>query len=112
MRRLRTVEVLDPDNSPYWQQQTNKLLTRRSNFAVTVTDDKILIMGGYDGHGVTNVCEMFIDGDADHDGPDGGGGQYPSSEAGAGNRWRHRAYIYCPPVVKMVTSITFLFKCS
>ena len=62
VRRLRSVEVLDPDRSPYWQQQTNKLLTRRSNFAVTVTDDKILIMGGYDGHGVTNACEMYIDG--------------------------------------------------
>ena len=62
VRRLRSVEVLDPDSSPYWQQQTNKLLTRRSNFAATVTDDKILIMGGYDGHGVTNGCEMYIDG--------------------------------------------------
>ena len=61
-RRLRSVEVLDPDSSPYWQQQPNKLQIRRSNFAVTVIDDKILIMGGYDGHGVTNACEMYIDG--------------------------------------------------
>ena len=65
----------------------------------------IVLMGDYD-------ADDEVDGDADHDGPDGGVGQYPSSEAGAGNRWRHRAYIYCPPVVKMVTSITFLFKCS
>ena len=68
-----------------------------------------------DREGVIVLMEIMmpmVDGEADHDGPDGGGGQYPSSEAGAGNRWRHRAYIYCPPVVKMVTSITFLLKCS
>ena len=59
---MRSVEVLDPDISPYWQQQTNMLVTGRQNFAATVTEDKILIMGGSDGYRVTNDCEMYIDG--------------------------------------------------
>ena len=31
----------------------------RSNFAVTTVDDKILVMGGYQGTGVTDLTEMF-----------------------------------------------------
>ena len=40
---------------------TAELNVRRSNFAVTVSDDKILVMGGYDGHGVTSKTEVYDD---------------------------------------------------
>ena len=38
-------------------------MQRRSNFAVTVTDGKIFVMGGYDGRGVTGKTEMYDDKD-------------------------------------------------
>ena len=38
-----------------------QLMQRRCNFAVTLTDDKIFIMGGYDGRDVTSKTEMYDD---------------------------------------------------
>ena len=60
-RRLKTVEVYDPLVSPNFKLQEKQLNIRRFNFAVTVTDDKILIMGGYCDRGVTNTTEMYDD---------------------------------------------------
>merc|ERR1711862_26579 len=57
--RLKTVEVYNPFQSCRFQLQENRLNVRRSNFSVSVIEDKILVMGGYNGHGVTNRCEMF-----------------------------------------------------
>ena len=62
-RTLKTVEVYDPLVSPNFKLQEKQLNSIRSNFAVTVTDDKILIMGGYCDRGVTNTTEMYDDKD-------------------------------------------------
>ena len=57
------MEIYDPLVSPYFQLQAKQLMVRRSNFAVTLTDDKIFVMGGYDGKGVTAKTEMYDDKD-------------------------------------------------
>ena len=64
-RRLKTVEVYDPLVSPYFQLQANQLMVRRCNFAVTLTDDKIIIMGGNESYVIeaTSKTEMYDDKD-------------------------------------------------
>jgi hypothetical protein len=67
-RELKTVEIYDPLVSPYFQLQDKQLMQERSNFAVTLTDDKIFIMGGWTGRGITGdlrtaKTEMYDDKD-------------------------------------------------
>ena len=42
--QLKTVEVYDPLVSPYFHLQAQQLMVRRSNFAVTLTDDNKFVM--------------------------------------------------------------------
>ena len=62
--KLKTVEVYDPLVSQNFLLQAKELITRRRDFAVTLTDDKIFVMGGLlDGNKVTAKTEMYDDKD-------------------------------------------------
>ena len=58
--RLKSIEILDPTKGNNWQIGP-VMITPRTNFAVTTVDDKILVMGGFQGFvtGYTNLTEMF-----------------------------------------------------
>ena len=59
-QRLRSVECLDMTKPhPSWSSAAD-MITPRSNFSVTVIEDRILVMGGYVGQeGVTNKAETY-----------------------------------------------------
>jgi len=55
---LKTVEVFDGNT---WTLLESKMNLRRSNFAVTILDDQIMVMGGNPATGVTQECEVYND---------------------------------------------------
>ena len=57
-QRLKTVEVFDGN---HWTLLESKMNTRRSNFAVTIMDDQIMVMGGFQGIDGTQETEVYND---------------------------------------------------
>ena len=57
-QRLKTVEVFDGNS---WTLLESKMNLQRSNFAVTIMDDQIMVMGGIQGAVVTQEAEVYND---------------------------------------------------
>ena len=57
--RLNSVECLHSSFSRQSWENMPSMLKTRSNFGICCIDDKILVMGGYDGQGVTDRVESY-----------------------------------------------------